>query len=867
MPEQTSLPSVAHAGRQAIGRLGAWRTACLATTLLPAVLYLSFEYADARRLVARDALIQATIADDFMACNPEVLRDAGDSLLERIARIRAAGSEIRLLDSNGTELRRIGDGQATFPVSASAPFHNAGKPVGSVQVGIDMLPKLTNGALIGLQGLFVGAMALILFRRRVELPLALARDAEWESRVNHGRWLDSLELSAACFWETDAEFRFTGVTGDGTAGDAWPVSLIGRYFWEIDCNWTTEQRVECHAKLEEYRAFEIDFPVASNGCLAWFNIRGKPLFDSDGRFAGYRGIARDVSAQVTLLEHLRIATSTFEMQESIMVMDVRGCLLEVNEAFLAVTGYTAAEIVGQPIAVLKAERNDAAQYRRILATLARGRSWHGELWGRHRSGRHFLCDLSIKAVLSPEGKVEHFVGSFHDITERHEAKSSIHQLAFFDPLTQLPNRRLLFDRLRKAQAASQRTGHHGALMFIDLDDFKTLNDTRGHDVGDMLLCEVAKRLRTIVGAKDSVVRLGGDEFVVLLEQLSRMPDVAAAEANEVGRELFRCLNKPFDLQGQEVHSTPSVGVVLFCGDSQSIEQLLKHADAAMYQSKAAGRNTLHFFDPRMHAALEARAAMEAEMRIALKNGQFRLYYQPQVDANGNIIGAEVLLRWPHPLRGMISPGEFIPLAEDCGLILPLGEWVLDAACTQLKNWAMEMRTEHLTLAVNVSARQYHQADFVERVLNVLDQSGADPRKLKLELTESMLVKDLEDVVTKMSVLKARGVCFSLDDFGTGYSSLSYLKRLPLDQLKIDQSFVRDLERNDNDAVICAATIGLAHHLGLKVVAEGVETEIQRHFLINLHHCDFMQGYLFARPLPLHAFEALLGGRAGACAYS
>ena len=830
------------------------RMILFAGTLLPALLYVFFEYSLAQKIVSRDAEVQAKVVEQFIAHDPQGWRNARERLLDSLAKVSDINAQTRLIDHDGAELSRIGGEQTLFRVSRSVSVHEAGRPSGQLEVAVDLGRKVANGLLLGGSGLLLGLLLLAMLRRYLIMPLEQSRR---EQQQGQAQFRDLLELSALWFWETDADLRFTQAARGGHLASFNPETLIGKPFSELNSDWSAEQWAALHALLLERQPFDITYSTTVDGATVWLDIQGKAVFASEGRFSGYRGTGRDITERIANRESLSIAATAFEMQECIMVMDMRGHILRVNEAFQTVTGYDAAEVVGQSVAILKSDRQKDAFYRQILTALKQEKFWHGELWNRHKNGEYCLSELTIKGVASPDGEIEHYVGSFHDITKRREVENNIHQLAFYDPLTHLPNRRLLFNRLSKAQVASQRSGHYGALMFIDLDNFKTLNDTRGHDVGDMLLCEVATRLKSIVRAEDSVVRLGGDEFVVMLENLSTSPEEAASTADEIGHKLLRCINEPFNLQGQEVHSTPSVGIVLFCGEAQSIEQILKHADAAMYQSKSAGRNTLHFFDPDMQVALESRAAMEIDLRAAIRNGQFRLHYQAQVDSAGHIVGAEALLRWIHPLRGMISPADFIPLAEDCGLILPIGQWVLDAACTQLKIWAAHPPTRHLTLAVNVSARQYHQKDFVEQVLAVLDQSGADPRKLKLELTESLLVKDVEDVIVKMTTLKARGVCFSLDDFGTGYSSLSYLKRLPLDQLKIDQSFVRDLERDDNDAAICAATIGLAHNLGLTVVAEGVETEAQRHFLSTIHHCNFMQGYLFAKPLPQTGFEALL----------
>ena len=441
---------------------------------------------------------------------------------------------------------------------------------------------------------------------------------------------------------------------------------------------------------------------------------------------------------------------------------------------------------------------------------------------------------------------------------RKQTEAEIYNIAFYDHLTNLPNRRLLLDRLQQTIALSARHHKHGAILFIDIDNFKSLNDTRGHDVGDLLLVEITQRLRDCVREGDTVARLGGDEFVILLEDLSESAEHAAAEAEAIGEKVLEAVRKPYMLRGREHHSTASIGVSMFLKHELTVDELLRRADTAMYQAKAAGRNVLRFYDPAMQDALEARAAIESGMRRALPLNQFRLYYQAQVHKDGQVHGFEALLRWEHPERGLVSPAEFIPLAEENGLILQIGLWVLQTACRQLKSWETDAETRHLVLAVNVSARQFRQADFVDQILRVVRETKINPAKLKLELTESLVLSNIDDTSVKMQALKRIGVRFSMDDFGTGYSSLVYLTKLPFDQVKIDQSFVRNISSRPSDAVIVQTIIGMARNLGLGVVAEGVETEEQRSFL-ERHGCTNYQGFLFGKPAPAedigHALKA------------
>ena len=576
-----------------------------------------------------------------------------------------------------------------------------------------------------------------------------------------------------------------------------------------------------------------------------------------GRF--FTGILRDITDRKNSEDALRVAAAAFESSQGMVVSDAQRTILRVNKAFTRITGYTEEEAIGSKTNLLKSGRHDQAFYETMWRTIDRTGSWSGEIWNKRRNGEVYPEWLNITAVKGASGRVAHYVGTFNDITQRKEAEDRINELAYYDPLTHLPNRRLLMDRLHQTLAASLRNKQEGALLFVDLDHFKTINDTSGHDMGDLLLQEVAKRLATCTRDADTVARTGGDEFVVVLDGLSEIPEEAAAQAEIVGEKILSVLAEPYPIQGREIRSTPSIGITLFGDQQGSIEELMKQADIAMYQAKSAGRNALRFFDPNLQAAIKARAILEADLRSGVAEGQFTLHYHPQVEG-GRVIGAEALIRWQHPERGMVSPAVFIPLAEETGLILPLGRWVLETACSQVAAWARRGDAAGLTVAVNVSAKQFNQSCFVQDVLSLINQTSVDPKRIKLELTESMLAENIEDVIRKMNTLKSHGINFSLDDFGTGYSSLSYLKRLPLDQLKIDQSFVRDVLTDPNDAAIAKTIVALARSLGLAVIAEGVETVEQKDFLSE-HGCHAYQGYLFSRPVPLKEFETLL--RAGA----
>ncbi len=533
-------------------------------------------------------------------------------------------------------------------------------------------------------------------------------------------------------------------------------------------------------------------------------------------------------------------------------------IIFANKAFERLTGYAASEVIGHDPGLLNGPNTQIEELRRVKALLKQGESVRTELINYKKNGEEIWLEMDILPIANNAGVFTHWVAVERDITERKAAERRIQHLAFYDMLTNLPNRLLLLDRLEQALLNGLRLSRSGALLFLDLDNFKTLNDTHGHDFGDMLLEQVAQRLLGSVRITDTVARLGGDEFVVVVENLSEQVNEAAQEASLVADKILLALSQPFKLSGYEHYSSCSIGVAMFCNDQQvTVEELLKRADVAMYEAKAAGRNTFRFFDPAMQALITQRAAMEEDLRQALRRDEMRLYYQPQVDHFGKLLGAEALIRWEHPQQGLLAPVSFIELAEETGLILPIGEWVLKTACLQLVAWAGRQETASLCLSVNVSARQLHQHDFIDRVFAILKETGANPQYLKLELTESTLVENVEEMIIKMNTLKAMGVSFSMDDFGTGYSSLTYLKRLPLSQLKIDRSFVRDVLIDSNDASIVQTIIALGRGLDIEVVAEGVESREQQLFL-EQHGCREYQGYLFGKPQPVEQLEQEFG---------
>jgi diguanylate cyclase (GGDEF)-like protein/PAS domain S-box-containing protein len=600
-----------------------------------------------------------------------------------------------------------------------------------------------------------------------------------------------------------------------------------------------------------------------NGDIFWglmsaslIEINGSPCILS---------ITRDVTESKLAEEHLAASVEALRLSEEryrtvfqtsfdgIFINRLsNGACIDVNPKFLEFMGYERDEVLGKTTMELNLWTNTQDRTR-LFQLLEKNESCHGfEAQFRKKNGEATWAQLSVSRI--EIDRVPCLITIARDVSNEKAAEDEIRTLAFYDPLTGLPNRRLVFEQLRQSQTMSSRFGFLRALLFLDLDNFKTLNDTLGHQTGDLLLQEVARRLSSCVRETDIIGRFGGDEFVIILQDLSGTPERAAEQAKNVAEKIRAVVNQPYLLDGRNWISSSSIGIAVFGDKRESTDEILQQADIAMYQAKAAGRNTIHFFAPALQAAVSARAAMEEDLRRALDMSEFLLYYQPQLN-HGRLIGAEALVRWKHPHRGLLTAGEFIPLAEETGLIVALGDWVLGSACRQITAWAERKGTASIFVSVNVSSRQFRQPDFVEHLLSTLDRTKADPQSLVLEITESVLVDNFAEVLAKMETLKSHGVRFSLDDFGTGYSSLSYLKRLPVDQLKIDYSFVRDMLVDAAGAAIAEAIISLGRAMKLQVIAEGVETVGQRDFLASLG-CHSFQGYLFSHPLPVEEFDRL-----------
>ena len=608
--------------------------------------------------------------------------------------------------------------------------------------------------------------------------------------------------------------------------------------------------------LDTDQPLSIEYSMQTLAGIRTFEARARRL---EVRVGGRRAVVLlscDISDRVALELDQRIAAIAFESQQGMLVTDAQTRIIKANRAFSAITGYSEAEVLGQPTRILGSGHQGAEFYRQMWKALYETGGWQGEIWNRRKSGEAFPEWLTISAVHDAKGRLTNYVASLTDISERKDAEEKIQHLAFYDPLTNLPNRRLMRQRLEQALVVCRREQHYGALIFLDLDDFKNVNDLCGHQIGDGMLCQVAERLRHALRERDTVARFGGDEFVVLLEGLEVNATEAATQVEHIGRKLLQTLREPYLIKDQVFSSSASLGIVLFNDEQHTADELMQYADLSMYSAKAAGKDMLSFYDPQMQAVVSMRIELEEDIRRGLAQEEFVLYLQPQADASGNFEGAEALVRWQHPSRGLLAPGVFIDIAERSGLIESLDLAILRQGCELLARWAQQPQTATLSLAVNISARLLYRDDFVCQVREILQQTGASALQLKLEITESLLLTDVDKAVSRMQLLREMGVRFAIDDFGTGYSSMAYLQRLPLDQLKIDQSFVRGLPDDKGNIAIVRAILSMAEGLELEVIAEGVEHSAQQEIL-RLHGCRHFQGYLFGKPMSVDAFLELL----------
>ncbi|MEJ1464692.1 MAG: EAL domain-containing protein [Candidatus Sedimenticola sp. (ex Thyasira tokunagai)] len=698
------------------------------------------------------------------------------------------------------------------------------------------------------EDLSYGVHALRARRRRDE--------AEAELEESEQRFKDFAASASDWFWESDPDRRFTFLSdhfADSTGVS--PELIIGKRCEELtafdpnDANWSRHLQ-----GLEERRPFK-NFQFwhfAEDGRRICSRMSGIPIFDDKGGFLGYRGTAADVTTQVNTDEELRLAAAVFESTlEGVMVVTVDGTILAVNKAFTTITGYKEDEALGQKPSMLRSERHDSAFYATMWSAIHKDGHWSGEVWNRRKNGEVYPEWLNISSVKGEQGEVNRYVAVFSDITAMKQSEERLFHLAHHDPLTNLPNRLMFSVLLEHSLERVERIGEQIAVLFLDLDLFKNINDSFGHPTGDLLLQRVAKRLAATIRKEDTVARLGGDEFILLLEQVGDMQTAAT-----IAEKLLHDLRQPFHINGQELYVAASVGISISPNDGTDGDMLIKNADAAMYRAKDRGRGSYCFYTEELTVSAMERVVLERGLRQALEQNQLVVYYQPQYSLlSGKLVGAEALVRWQHPEKGLIHPDNFIPAAEACGLILPLGDWVLRESSRQMSHWLQE-GLDIERISVNVSGQQVERSDLVSIVREILEETGLQPQHLELEITESCIMREAESAIKSLAELKMMGVHLAVDDFGTGYSSLSYLKQLPIHKLKIDRSFIKDIPEDPNDEAISRAILALGHSLQLEIVAEGVETKVQEGFLKE-GGCDEVQGYLYSRPLPAKEFEALI----------
>jgi len=714
--------------------------------------------------------------------------------------------------------------------------------------------------------LLVGIMGLVLVcqllrRQAAEQKLISAnreRQAlQYSAQSNEARLRALVHSIPDLIFVFDQEGRFVFVHASDESILLGPVEeLLGAHYQEVLPAKLANRLDATREQVERTgEPADLEYQLEYEGEVREFSARITVLVDQENRNNGFLSVVRDVTESKIQEAELRIASTAFETHLGMVITDEHGVILRANRAFTKITGYDEHEVVGKTPAMLQSGLQDRAFYQNFWARVKENGSWEGEIWNRKKNGEVYAEWLTVTAVRGEEGQVLNYVGTFHDITKRKEAERRAHQLAFYDSLTGLANRVLLEDRIAEAVKSNERQKTYAALLQLELDQFRAINDTRGYEVGDLVLKTVADRLGKLMRGSNTLARIGGDEFAILLLSLGPTEEAAARAAELMANQVLNLFEHPVAVAGYNVPISVSIGITLMSGQQIPWDQQIQRAEQATQQAKQQARQQgarpVAFFDPEIQARTVENILLEDELRNALSADQLQLFFQPQIRNPDRLQGYEVLLRWQHPEKGLISPGVFIPLAEQNRLIVPIGEWVLRRACEQLARWQDDPATKDLYLAVNVSVYQFQNRQFTEQVAAILEETGAPPHLLELEVTESLLMDDPEYITQVMNDLRALGIRFSLDDFGTGYSSLSYLKRLPLDQVKIDQSFTRDLGENNASGAIVDSIIGLSNGLGLQVIAEGVETEAQRDWLVE-HGCRHFQGYLFGRPGPLPA---------------
>ncbi len=605
--------------------------------------------------------------------------------------------------------------------------------------------------------------------------------------------------------------------------------------------------------------FEVECRIRKpDGDIRWILCRATAIKETDRGRDLFIGAAIDITDRRQIEYELQLMATTFETHDPILITDERSKILKINQAFSEVSGYQEKELIGKLPNTFKSRHHDREFFKSMWNDLSKKGNWQGEIYNRSKSGHIHQDWVTISAIKDSQGEIVNYIGHYHDITERKEAEEQIRKLAFYDPLTSLPNRRLFLERLEGELEIAHLESKHGALLFLDLDHFKNLNDSLGHPVGDALLVEVSRRLRENISKGETIARIGGDEFVVLLPNIAPIVELSAERAEQLADKIRIAITEPFYIHGHEYHISVSIGISLFPEKNQNSADILKRADTAMYRAKQEGRNSVCFFKQEMQISADKRLAIEKDLRHAIRQKELYLVYQPMIDWEGNIIGAEVLLRWQHEKLGLIPPGDFIPIAEDTGLIFDISQWVLNTACSQLRTWMNEeqvLADQLKCISINLSPKEFNQNDFEEKMLKIISEFDIPPERIEFEITERLIISNLENTIKKMQKMKQHGFRFSVDDFGTGYSSLAYLKELPINRLKIDRSFIRDITEDRNDATIVETIISMSHHLGLEVVAEGVETQ-EQHFFLSQHACDIFQGHYFSKALIASEFVIL-----------